>query len=447
MEKEESATEDEKRKRVVPEYGWSLKHAAIIILALAAVGFSGSVVFHKVKDARGAGGRGADGGPSAAVRTVAAERRAMYEEISSIGAVTPRSQAEVAANIGGRISSMPLLLNKYVRAGDVVAELDAGELRARREEAAAALDEAKLELRNLSSFGATSANAENQKALAEAQANFNLAKSAYDRLKEQFDKGAAAKGDVDAAYTALTNAENDLQRVLNDASRQPGGADPKARALSEAHVAQARRKLDAIDAQLSYATVHAPISGVVIEQSRFEGDYAAAGAALLTIADTSVVTVNAPFDYVTASQIMIGDPVKVYPREHPGQLLTGTVTMVGGPSGAASRTVDVQVVLNNTGGLLRPNSTSKIVVSTNMVDDAVVLPLRAVKANPNGRSGTIMIVDDDNKARTREVTLGASSEGLVQVISGLRGGESVIVEGGATLSDGEKVDAKPAEMK
>src|SRR5262249_54084701 len=73
------------------------------------------------------------------VRTAKAERRSISAEVSAVGTIFPREQAIVSAGINGQIKKMRLLKNVVVKAGDTIAVLDARDLKAQREEAAAAL--------------------------------------------------------------------------------------------------------------------------------------------------------------------------------------------------------------------------------------------------------------------------------------------------------------------
>src|SRR5205085_4781481 len=84
------------------------------------------------------------------VRVAKAERGTISAEITVLGNIFPREQATVSPKINAQIKSMALLKNKPVRAGDVLATLEARDLQAQRAEAASALEEAQANLRLLS---------------------------------------------------------------------------------------------------------------------------------------------------------------------------------------------------------------------------------------------------------------------------------------------------------
>src|SRR5947199_8690410 len=83
------------------------------------------------------------------VKVAKAERGAIAAEISAVGTIWPRDKAEVAAKVSAQIKTMALLKNKFVKAGEVIAELESKDLRAQRAEAAAAPNEARASERSL----------------------------------------------------------------------------------------------------------------------------------------------------------------------------------------------------------------------------------------------------------------------------------------------------------
>src|SRR5206468_8319725 len=95
--------------------------------------------------------------------------------------------------------------------------------------------------------------------------------------------------------------------------------NPNDRALAAAKVAEAQQHLATLDAQLGYATIRSPITGIVTDQFQYEGEFAAAGAKLVTIADVSQVIVKAPFADTVASELKVGDPATVLPTDSAGE--------------------------------------------------------------------------------------------------------------------------------
>ncbi|HKP87032.1 MAG TPA: efflux RND transporter periplasmic adaptor subunit, partial [Blastocatellia bacterium] len=216
--------------------------------------------------------------------------------------------------------------------------------------------------------------------------------------------------------------------------------------LAVARVKQAQDRLAALDAQLSYAVIRAPFDGVVTDQFQFEGEYAAAGAKLLTIADVSEVIVKAPFADTVAAQLKVGDEATVSPQDLPGVELKGPISLVSRASDPQNRTVEVWIKMKNEGGRLRADSAAKVTVATNAVSDAVIVPTSAVTLDAtNADEGTVMVVDEEMVAHETKVTVGIRAGDRVQIVSGLEGGEKIITEGNYALPDGSKVEISEGE--
>ena len=130
----------------------------------------------------------------------------------------------------------------------------------------------------------------------------------------------------------------------------------------------------------------------------------------------------------------------------PGEELAGVISLVSTGSDPQSRTVEVWVNLKNEGGRLRANSAAKVVLATGKSEDAVVVPAAAVTLDAtNGNEGMVMVVDDESVAHETKVTVGIRTLDRVEITSGLKGGETVVLEGSYALPDGSKVKISEAE--
>ncbi|HXG94492.1 MAG TPA: efflux RND transporter periplasmic adaptor subunit [Blastocatellia bacterium] len=384
--------------------------------------------------------------PVVSVRVAKAERGSISSEVSALGTIFPREVATVSAKLNAQIKKMALIKDRHFKAGDVIAELDARDIQAQRQEAAAALQEAQANARLMSRGTIPEATAQDQKAVRDAQASVNNARATYERRKVLYERGGISKKDLEASELALKTAENELQAAETAARVHQAATNPASRELAESRVKQAQDRLAALDVQLSFAKVRAPFSGVVTEQFQYEGEYATAGGKLFTIADVSEVIIKAPFPDTVAAQIGVGNPVTVLPQELPGTEFTANITLVSPASDPQSRTVEVWVKMKNEGGRLRADSAAKIIVATATEENAVIVPASAVTLDAaNTSEGTVMIVDEQSIAHETKVTVGIRSGDRVQISSGLKGGETVVIEGNYALPDGSKVEISKDE--
>jgi len=384
--------------------------------------------------------------PAVSVKVAKAEKETIAAPVKAVGTIWPREKADVGAKISAQIKSMALLKNKLVRAGEVIAVLESRDLQAQRAEAVAALNEARANERSLVTGTIPKTNAEDQKALMDARAKVNNTRATYERRRALFEKGGISKKDLEASQLELTTAEDELRLQEQTIALRARSLNPNDRALAAARTAQAQQHLATLDAQLSYATIRSPIAGIVTDQFQYEGEFASAGGKLVTIADTSTVIVKAPFSDTAVAQVKTGDTATVVPTDTSAEEMHGQVTLLSRASDPASRTVEVWVTLGNGDGKLRANGAAQVTIATNSKNDAVVVPASAVTLDTsNATEGTVMVVDDQNVAHETTVTIGIRTPDKVEIVKGLNGGETVVVQGNYALPDGTKVEIAPEE--
>jgi HlyD family secretion protein len=382
------------------------------------------------------------------VRVARAEREPIAAQISAVGTIFPRDKADVAAKVSAQIKRMALLKNKTVRAGEVIAVLESRDLQAQRAEALAALNEARANERSVVTGTIPQTNAQDQKALSDARAKVRNARATYERRLALYEKGGISKKDLEASQLDLTTAEGELRLAEQTIVLRAGSLNPNDRALAAARVAQAQQHLATLDAQLSYATIRAPITGIVTDQFQYQGEFAAAGGKLVSIADISQVIVKAPFADTVAAELKVGDPATVLPTDTSSEEMKGQISLLSRSSDPTNRTVEVWVTMGNEAGRLRANGAAQITISANSRADAIVVPASAVTLEAtNADEGTVMVVDAANVAHETKVTVGIRTPDKVEITSGLQGGETVVVEGNFSLPDGTRVEINQGEKE
>lgn len=340
--------------------------------------------------------------PVVGVQVAKAEVAPIAQPIDVVGTITARQEAAVSPKISGQIASMALLKNQFVRAGEVLARIEARDLSAQRAEAAAAV---------------TTAN----DAVAPAVATLENARRTYERRQGLYEKGGISKKDLEASQLDVANAAGALK-------------------TARSKVAEAESHRASFDAQVDYSLIRAPFDGIVTDQFEHQGDFAQAGNKMLAIADVSTVIVKGPISDETAARIRSGDAAMVQPDDLPGTTIEGRVTLVSRAADPQSRAVEVWVTLPNRDGRMRPNGAAHVTISSNGVGSAVVVPTAAVTLDAtNANGGTVMVVDAQSVAHEVHVTVGAHDRERSQIVSGLKGGETVVTVGNFGLPDGAKV--------
>ncbi|HEY8227916.1 MAG TPA: efflux RND transporter periplasmic adaptor subunit [Pyrinomonadaceae bacterium] len=379
--------------------------------------------------------------PVVSVRVVKAEKEEIAAPVTAVGTIFPREQATVAPKVSAQIKTMALLKNKLVRAGQIIAVLESRDLVAQRNEAVAALNQELANQRSVTTGTIPQTNAQDQKALRDAQAKVRTARATYERRQVLFEKDGISKKDLEASQLELTTAENELRLAERTITLRTRSMNPNDVALANAKVAAAQQHLATLDAQLSYTVIRAPISGLITDQFQYEGEFATAGGKLVNIADMSQVIVKAPFSDTVAAQLKVGDSATVLPTDTSAEELKGRITLLSRSSDLTNRTVEVWVTLGNESGQLRANGAAQVTISAQAKTDAIVVPASAVTLEAsNADEGTVMVVDDQSIARETKVTVGIRTSDKMEIVEGLKGGETVVIEGNFALADGTKVE-------
>ena len=349
--------------------------------------------------------------------------------------LSPINQANVTPKISAPVKRFLVNRGDHVRAGQVVAELESGDL-------AAAAQEAKFQYDQAQAAAATVTGATVVEDETKARADVQSAQSAFDAAKKLYDsrvalqkEGALAQKQVDETKLQMVQAQTQLEtaqqhlKSLNGVSRQETvkGAQAQANA-AKAHV-------DTLNVQLSYARVTSPISGIVADRPLNAGEVAAAGTPMISIVDISQVRAIANVPVKEAQSIRVGRPARV---AGPDGDIPGTVTVVSPSANPNATTVEVWVQIANPGERLKPGATARVSIIAETIQNTLVVPATALLNGDEGKQ-KVMVISPDSVAHERPVTLGVRQGNRVQILSGIQPGDQVVVSGGLGLEDKAKV--------
>ncbi len=268
-----------------------------------------------------------------------------------------------------------------------------------------------------------------QAALAQAEAAAKPAiQSVPLREKTTQEDVSMAQLGVDQARQAMQTAQNAKKDALLVDQRNVEGA--------LAQVRQARAGLDAVIAQMGSQYLKSPISGVVDNLNATVGDYAQPGVPLMTILSTPAVYLqtSAPARY--AEGLRPGQPSRITVDTLPGKFFYGVVWKVlpFATSDNRSLTVDIKIK-GSTVGLI-PNISAHVQVELARDENALTIPLEALRSE--GPNPYVFVVIN-NRAIRRYIVTGYSEGDYIQVVSGLKKDEEVIISAPASLDTGSLV--------
>ena len=194
-------------------------------------------------------------------------------------------------------------------------------------------------------------------------------------------------------------------------------------------------QLAIVEDSLTKSSVIAPVSGVVQRRFITSGDFVRRGQALFEITRPDKLQAWLPYPETVALKIRIGQATKIYSPLTPGSFAPGEITDLQPTIGDGSRAVMAIVDLENHGDL-RPGATLSGQVLVETRTQAVMVPNISVVRRP---AGQMVYVISGDKATARPVETGHSQGGLIEIVSGLNGGETIATDGAAFLTDGAHV--------
>ncbi|MCB1025977.1 MAG: efflux RND transporter periplasmic adaptor subunit [Acidobacteria bacterium] len=380
------------------------------------------------------------------VRVAKVVKKRIAGEVSAVGSVSPVRQAIVSSNSGGQIKGLRRLQNEYVRQGVLLATIDTRDLQAQKREAEAVLKEARLNLQTLRKSTIPQSEIQTDKDLRDAKASVDISRNLFIRRTDLYQKGGIALKDVEAAQLAVTHAESNLKFLERSKNLRSNTANSLNLETARARVSQAEQRIKTLQTQMELSEIRAPISGYVIEQTQFDGEYAAAGRKILTIADLSEVIVKTQFADTVITRLRVGDEAMIYLDDLSDFKISGKVSLISRSTDPANRATEVWVNYVNDAGILRARSSARVVISENEQLSALTVPNSAVSLDTsNSKTGVVMVVDGENIAHERRVETGIRTIEETQIVSGLTSDDLVIIDGNYALPDGTKVEFKKEE--
>ncbi len=254
----------------------------------------------------------------------------------------------------------------------------------------------------------------------------------------------SAQASYEKAQAGKADAEAGLKRRETVITQNPGlipGEEVetwRTKVLTAAsEVAQTRSALNQAKLNLRDAFVKAPISGVIQTRTVQTGQFVQTGTVLATLVRRDPLLLRFRVPERDAARIKPGQEARFRVREDSREF-TAKVVHVAEAADDVSRLVDITANIDDPSDrTLRPGSFAEITVPVASANEAPVIPVSAVR--PSERGFLAYVVEGD-KAVERILTLGMrSADGRVEVLSGLSGGESLVIRGAEALSNGASV--------
>lgn len=338
----------------------------------------------------------------------------------------PFQDVDVMAKVAGYIHEIRVDIGSHVKTGDVLAVLEVPEIQDEMQKAKAGVAAAEANVVTA------------QAGVQRAEAGAKIARLSFERINDVAtrNKGLVPRQDVDVAES------HDAEAVAQLASAKSAlEATQQSKAAADSEFARAR-------AMMQYATIRAPFNGIITKRYANTGSMIQAGTSSQTqtmpvvrLAQYNVLRLTLPVPVTDAAEIRDAQSVDVDVR-NPARTIQGKISRYAGSVQMSTRTMDTQVDIPNADGSLLPGMYAEVHLHLAARPDVLSVPTDAVDGL--GTSVEQAYVVRDGVVHVVQVTTGLQTPSRLEILTGLKAGDQVIVGRHTGLSDDEKVQPRAA---
>ena len=380
------------------------------------------------------------------VSVTIAQPGADTQEFILPGSTQAIQDALIYARVNGYIRSRYVDIGDRVHAGQILAYIDTPELDKQVQAAESAVKQAQSSLENTREALAKAeadlktAEANTRKAITDL-AFYTLEVGRYKRLS---DLGAVSLEDSDSRTQAYQAGQANLEAMKAATRSSQAGVNSAKAAVRVANAAldAAQAQCEQYEATRSFKKVRALFDGIVTQRNVDAGALVTSGSnstntVLFEIAKTDVlrIFVYVPEQYVP--YIQNGEKALINVQEYPGAKFAGKVTHVAGGLDPTSKTLQVEIHVQNASHKLLPGMYARVCFQAPTRFRPVILPATCVKTRAEGCF--VYTVDSKKKVHLHKIEIGRDLGGLFEITSGINAGDKAIVSPADDIHDGLEV--------
>jgi RND family efflux transporter MFP subunit len=363
------------------------------------------------------------------VPTATVEPANLTNELALTAEFIPYQEVDVMAKVAGYVKNIRVDIGDHVREGDLLATLEVPELQDEMAKATAGLAAAQANI--------ITARA----AVTRAEASGSIAHLSFQRIQDVSVKqpGLVPRQEVDVAQA------HDLEAAAQIASAQ------SALRSAQEMQAQADSERSRTASMLQYATIRAPFAGVITKRYANTGSMIQAGISSQTqampvvrLAENSLLRLILPVPVSAVADIHDGDSVSVNVTTL-NRTFPGKITRFSESLRTSTRTMDTEVDVPNRDNTLVPGMYAEVHLHLATHPNVLSVPVDAVEGL--GTTVQHVYVVRGGQLHLVAVTIGLQTPTRVEILSGVRNGDQVVVGRHSGLSDGENVTARPASYE
>jgi RND family efflux transporter MFP subunit len=372
-------------------------------------------------------GRAQTGGPKPIkARVVTVEHRDFRRDVESVGSLVAYDEVAVSSEVEGKVERVLVDIGDRVAKGQPLVAVVPVELRLGADQQRAAYEQTRARL-GVPGDGEDLGDPGQAAEVIRAEAALEDARQKWERSKSLYDEGLVSRWTYDEVEANYKSA-----RAARDLARQ-SVQDLRA----ELQAKRAGMKL--AEKKLADATIRAPFDGHVKERLVTQGQYLKVQTPVMTIVNADPLRVRLKVPERVAAWINVGQTVSVSVEAYPGRTFEGKVSRMSPSVDTQTRTLELEALLPNPDGLLKPGFFVKAAIASKRVDSVLMVPHDAVRYV----FGVYKVFKVEGQAlKEAEVKLGERSGPDVEVVDGLLAQQKIAVPlDGQELADGAPVEA------
>ena len=363
--------------------------------------------------------------PKAKIEVAGIERQQQRRNVEAVGSLFALDEVTVSSEIEGRVDQVLVDVGDRVGKGQVLARVVPIEFELTVEQQRAVLAQARARLglrENETELKDVRQAAEVKKAaadLADAEQKFKRAESLLETgviPRQQFDEAEARYKAAKATYDLA------VQQVEN----------------LRASMLQTQATLNLANKRLRDTQIRAPFAGSVKERSVTAGQFLRLQTPVMTIVNIDPLRVRLNVPEKMSPWVRVGYEVKLNIEAYPGREFTGKISRINPSVDEKNRTFEIEALVANHSGELKPGSFVKAVIESNKIDSIITIPANATVY----LFGTYKVfVVQGNRIKEREVKLGDRLGDRLEIIEGLQPDERIAIPApGQMLKDGMEIE-------
>jgi RND family efflux transporter, MFP subunit len=395
---------------------------------------------------------------------VAVQKAGLHDIIETVmasGKIYPVSEVKISPDVSGEITELYVQEGDSVRKGQVLAAINSTIYKSMVNRANAQLNQTRSSVSNASAL------------MQQAKAQLDQATATYERNKKLYQEYAISASEFEMAETAYKSAQATYQAAIESIKGNQYGV-----AGAEANVTEARQSLQR-------TTIYAPMSGIVTKLfvkkgERVVGTAQMAGTEILRVADMSKMKVDVEVGENDIQKVKQGDTANIEVDAYPNRTFKGVVVQISQSSTATglqqtmtsltdqvtNYTVSVQLLAESYSDLLqadkkrfpfRPGMSASVEIITRHERNILSVPINAVTTRDEENDEEVQrnekikeyvfVVNNQQKTELKEVKTGIQDNTYIQILSGIKEGEQVVIAPfsaiARTLNKDEKVKIVP----